>query len=89
LVAVERKSSSTNKEATKKGPPYSIPETTVRELFADLDGNENNEYSYSVTLLEETDQLVEKPQDRKRYPELDQLLETVYVIHKNKKQKNE
>jgi len=77
MVALERKSKS-SVEATKKGPPYSIPEETVRSLFADPGNNS----SYSVTLLDQTDQLVVNPSDKERYPDLDQLLETVYLIQK-------
>mmetsp|Transcript_14049 Transcript_14049/g.22607 ORF Transcript_14049/g.22607 Transcript_14049/m.22607 type:complete len:183 (-) Transcript_14049:85-633(-) len=71
LVVLERKG---NEEAMKKGPPYSIPESTVQELF------EGKEWVESVKMLEQSDQLERKPEDRERYPDLDQLLETVYVI---------
>jgi thiopurine S-methyltransferase len=72
LLALDRRS--TSEEARKKGPPFSIPEETVRELYEGLDWVE------SVTLLEQSDQLEKKPEDRERYPDLDQLLELVYMI---------
>lgn len=78
LVGLERKSS-TSPEATRKGPPFSIPESTLRDLFDELKATE---YEYRVTVLQETDQLVEHPEDKERYPDLDQLLETVYLIEK-------
>ena len=80
LVALERVASAGNEFAAKKGPPYSIPESTVRELFGGLAGNGGGRYTINV--LSQTDQLVEKPEDRARYPELDKLLETVYLIRK-------
>jgi thiopurine S-methyltransferase len=71
LVALERKGP---EEAMKEGPPYSIPEATVQEFFR------NKDWVESVTMLESSDQLERKPEDRERYPDLDQLLETVYLI---------
>lgn len=71
LVVLERKGS---EEAMKKGPPYSIPESTVRTLY------EAQDWVESIKLLEQSDQLERKPEDRERYPDLDQLLETVYEI---------
>ncbi|KAL3908877.1 MAG: hypothetical protein SGILL_008315, partial [Bacillariaceae sp.] len=73
LVVLERKGS---EEAMKKGPPYSIAEATVRSLYEALDWVE------SVKLLEQSDQLERKPEDRERYPDLDQLLETVYEVRR-------
>ena len=67
--------------ATKIGPPFSIPEDTIRALFADVVGD-SDEYSYHVEILQQTDQLVEKPEDRERFADLDKLLETVYLIRK-------
>ena len=93
LVTLERKSTSNNIEATKKGPPYSIDENNVREMFScDDDNNNNNDNNdnndnwieSSITLLEETDQLVKVPEDKLRYPDLDQLLEAVYLIQRKK-----
>lgn len=72
LIALERKSKS--EEAIKKGPPFSIPEDTVRDIYEGLDWVE------SVDLLEQSDQLEKKPEDKERYPDLDQLLEVVYMI---------
>jgi len=85
LVALERKSMK-SEEATKKGPPYSISEQIVRELFSfnddDDDDKDTTNWIESITLLEENDQLVKVPEDKQRYPDLDQLLETVYVIQR-------
>jgi thiopurine S-methyltransferase len=77
LVALERVVTPENASAGKRGPPYSIPEATLRGLFASLGA------SYNVAILKQTDQLVEKPEDRERYPDLEQLLETVYLIQKD------
>ncbi|OEU23165.1 Thiopurine S-methyltransferase [Fragilariopsis cylindrus CCMP1102] len=92
LVTLERISTSNNIEATKKGPPYSIDENNVREMFScdehnnNNDNNDNNDnwIESSITLLEETDQLVLVPEDKLRYPDLDQLLEAVYLIQRKK-----
>jgi thiopurine S-methyltransferase len=78
LVALERVASEENPSAATQGPPFSVPESTVRELFEGL----GNDCRYTVDLLQETDQLMEKPEDRERYPDLDRLLETVYLIRK-------
>lgn len=71
LVVLERRG---EEEAMKMGPPHSIPEATARELF------EGQEWVKSMTLLQETDQLELKPEDRKRYEGLDKLLEVAYLI---------
>jgi len=95
LVALERKSIK-SEEATKKGPPYSMSEQIVRESFSfndDVDDDNDNDNDNDndttnwiefITLLEETDQLVKVPEDKQRYPDLDQLLETVYVIQRKR-----
>merc|ERR1712238_16984 len=87
LVALERKSIK-SEEATKKGPPYSMSEQIVRESFSfndDVDDdNDTTNWIESITLQEETDQLVKVPEDKQRYPDLDQLLETVYVIQRKR-----
>jgi len=88
MVALERKTDV--EEARNRGPPFSIPEATIRELFAsDSDSGSLEpepehkfEHEYTVTILDQTDQLVTNPQDRERYPDLDQLLETVFWIQK-------
>ena len=72
LVVLERRGS---EEAMKKGPPFSIPEDTVRDLYEGL------EWVESITLLGQEDQLIRNPEDKERYADLDQLLETVYLIH--------
>jgi thiopurine S-methyltransferase len=71
LIALDRRGT---EEAMKLGPPFSLPEATIRELFEGL------EWVDSVTILEQTDQLETKPEDKERYPDLDQLLEVVYLI---------
>ena len=71
LVTLERKGS---EEAMKQGPPFSIPEATVQEMFGKKDWLE------SLTMVESSDQLERKPEDKERYPDLDQLLENVYLI---------
>lgn len=71
LVTLERRG---EEEAMKKGPPFSIPETSVRELF------ESQSWVESLTRLQEEDQLQIRPDDRERFEGLDQLLEVVYLI---------
>lgn len=83
MVALERVASPDHPEAAKKGPPHSIPEARIRELFSGL---ETDAYCYQVEILQVTDQLEENPQDRERYRGLDKLLETVYWIRKETKQ---
>ena len=73
LVVLERKGT---EEGMKMGPPYSVPESTVQDLFG------SHDWCDSITMLEQTDQLERKPEDKKRYPDLDQLLETVYLIQR-------
>jgi hypothetical protein len=75
LVALERKGT---EEGMKMGPPFTIPESVVHELYGTRDWCE------SITVLEQIDQLERVPEDRQRYPELDQLLETVYLIQRKK-----
>jgi thiopurine S-methyltransferase len=71
LIALERKGS---EYGMKQGPPFSLTESTVRNLY------ESQDWVQSIELLEQTDQLVTNPEDKERYPDLDQLLETVYCI---------
>ncbi len=71
LVTLDRRGT---EEAMKRGPLFSLPEATIRELFEGL------EWVESVTILEQTDQLEIKPEDKEHYPDLDQLLEVVYLI---------
>ena len=71
LVVLERRG---EEEAVKKGPPFSISDATARELF------EGQEWVESMTFVQETDQLELIPEDRKRFPGLDKLLEVVYLI---------
>lgn len=71
LVVLERRGP---EEAMKEGPPYSVPESAVRALY------EGKDWVQSVEWLEQSDQLETKPEDKARYPDLDQLLETVYLI---------
>lgn len=75
LISLERKSSKLSDDELKVvGPPFTLPESTVRELYESLDWVE------SVTLLDSIDQLEVKPEDRLRYPDLDQLLQHVFLI---------
>jgi len=75
LVVVERVGP---EEFTKKGPPFTIPESTVQELYGDLDWVE------SITKVHQEDQLKDNPAQQERYAGLDQLLETVYMIQAKK-----
>eukprot|EP00980_Cylindrotheca_fusiformis_P014945 scaffold4095_cov117-Cylindrotheca_fusiformis.AAC.2 len=71
LVALDRRGT---EEAVKNGPPFSVPEATVRELYEGLDWVE------SITMLEQTDTLTEEKKEQSSYQGLDQLLQTVYLI---------
>jgi thiopurine S-methyltransferase len=71
LVVLERKGT---EEGMKMGPPFSVSEAAVREQYEDKDWVE------TVKLLEQSDQLETKPEDRERFPDLDHLYETVYEI---------
>jgi len=73
LAVLERRGTD---EAMKRGPPYSVSETNVKTLF------EESDWVDSVDLLETTDQLEIRPEDRSRFEGLDQLLEKVYLIKK-------
>eukprot|EP00529_Nitzschia_sp_RCC80_P025781 CAMPEP_0113482328 /NCGR_PEP_ID=MMETSP0014_2-20120614/22861_1 /TAXON_ID=2857 /ORGANISM="Nitzschia sp." /LENGTH=351 /DNA_ID=CAMNT_0000375839 /DNA_START=32 /DNA_END=1087 /DNA_ORIENTATION=- /assembly_acc=CAM_ASM_000159 len=73
LAVLERRGT---EEGMKMGPPYSVPESAVQDLFG------SRGWCDSITMLEQTDQLERKPEDKKRYPDLDQLLETVYLIQR-------
>ena len=65
-------------EFTSKGPPFSIPESAVQELYGDL------EWVESITKVQVEDQLKDNPAQQERYAGLDQLLETVYMIKAKK-----
>ena len=84
MVGLEKVASPEHLDAAKKGPPYSISEAELRKFFSNI-GDVDDDHSYQVTVLQVTDQLVENPQDRERYAELDKLLETVYLIRKENK----
>jgi thiopurine S-methyltransferase len=71
LVVLERKGT---EEGMKMGPPYSVPEAVVRELY------EARDWVESVNFLEQSDQLQTKPEYRERFPDLDHLFEVVYEI---------
>jgi len=75
LVTYERIGS---EESTKMGPPFSIPESGVREIYEGLDWVE------SVTLLHKEDQFLLFPELKERTPGLEKLLETVYLIRAKK-----
>lgn len=61
-------------EAVAQGPPFTISESGVRELYEGLDWVE------SVTLLHQEDQTAMFPHLKERYPGLEGLLETAYLI---------
>jgi len=71
LVVLERVG---EEEAVKKGPPFTLPDHTVRELF------ESKEWFESMSVIDESDQLERNPEDRTRYEGLDKLWERVYLI---------
>lgn len=71
LVVLERQGT---EEAVKKGPPFSIPESTVKEFYEGLDWVE------AITRLQQKDTLTEEQKAQDSYQGLDQLLETVYMI---------
>lgn len=61
-------------KAIAQGPPYSITESGVREIYEGLDWVE------SVTLLHKEDQLKLFPGVKERSPGLEGLVETAYLI---------
>ena len=65
-------------EFVQKGPPFSIPEEAVQELYGTLDWVE------SINKVHQADQLKDNPAQQERYAGLDQLLETVYMIQAKK-----
>lgn len=75
LVVLERVGP---EEFTKNGPPFSVPERAVQELYGDLDWVE------SITKVDQKDQLKDNPAQQERYAGLEQLLETVYMIQAKK-----
>mmetsp|Transcript_52625 Transcript_52625/g.79862 ORF Transcript_52625/g.79862 Transcript_52625/m.79862 type:complete len:315 (-) Transcript_52625:86-1030(-) len=74
LVSVERRG--TDLEAVKKGPPFSISEGDVREMYEGLDWVE------SVTLLDAKDEFEDDPKARERsnFQGLDQLMQLTFLI---------
>lgn len=71
LVVLERLG---EEEAVKRGPPFTLPDSTIRELF------ESKDWFESLSVIDESDQLERNPEDRKRYEGLDKLWERVYLI---------
>ncbi|CAJ1956331.1 unnamed protein product [Cylindrotheca closterium] len=75
LVVLERVGP---EEFAKKGPPFSIPESAVQELYGGL------EWVESIKKVSEKDSFKDNPAQQQRYAGLDQLLETVYLIRAKK-----
>lgn len=78
LVTLDRRKTTTD-EAKKDGPPYSVDESEIRELY------KSQPWVESVTLLEETDDLSTEG-DRKRWEKKGvlELYEIVFLIRKKK-----
>ena len=78
LVTLDRRKTTTD-EAKKDGPPYSVDESEIRELY------ESQPWVESVTLLEEANDLSTEG-DRKRWEKKGvlELYEIVFLIRKKK-----
>jgi hypothetical protein len=72
LVTIERKGS--DEEAVNKGPPFSLSEQMVRDLY---EGEDWVEY---ISLLEQEDTFVKEPEQKSRYEGLDSLIELTFLI---------
>jgi thiopurine S-methyltransferase len=72
LVTIERKSS--DEEAVNKGPPFSLSEQVVRDLYGGEDWVE------SISLLEQEDTFVKEPEQKARYEGLDSMMELTFLI---------
>lgn len=72
LVTIERKSS--DEEAINKGPPFSLSEQMVRDLY------EGEDWVESISLLEQEDTFVKEPEQKVRYEGLDSLMELTFLI---------
>ena len=75
LVTVERQGR--DAEAVKKGPPFSISEKQVRELFEPLD------WVNSVTLLESKDEFADLSEIPQKFAGLDHLFQLAFLIQAN------
>jgi thiopurine S-methyltransferase len=72
LVTVERRGSDV--EAVKKGPPFSLSEVDIRQMYEGLDWVE------SVTLLDAKDEFEESLESREKFQGLDQLMQLAFLI---------
>jgi thiopurine S-methyltransferase len=74
LAALERRTGS--QEGINAGPPFSVPEAEVRNLY------EGQDWVESVELLEEVDQFERKPEDKERFSQsgVTSMYELVFVI---------
>ncbi len=74
LAALERREG--EEEAKKGGPPFSLSEDDVRNIYSSKDWVE------SITLLEETDLIAKDPAEAERRPGLTSFFELVILIQK-------
>ena len=72
LVTLERRGS--DQAAVQSGPPFSVTESQVRELYEGL------EWVESVSVLEMQDTFVTDPSQKARYEGLDSMMECVFLI---------
>jgi thiopurine S-methyltransferase len=72
LITLERQG--TDEEAVNKGPPFTIPEKTVRDLYGGEDCVK------SITLLSAEDTFEKDPGQKERYAGVDKLMELVFLI---------
>jgi thiopurine S-methyltransferase len=72
LVTIERKGS--DEEAVNKGPPFSLSEQVVLDLY------EGEDWVESISLLEQEDMFVKEPEQKARYEGLDGLMELTFLI---------
>jgi thiopurine S-methyltransferase len=74
LAALERREG--EEEAKKGGPPFSLSEADVRNIYSSKD------WVKSITLLEETDLIAKDPAEAERRPGLTSFFELVILIQK-------
>jgi thiopurine S-methyltransferase len=74
LVALERREG--EEEARNAGPPFSLSEADVRNIYSRKDWVE------SITLLEEIDVFAKAPAEAARFPGVTKFFELVFLIQK-------
>lgn len=74
LSALERREG--DEEARKAGPPFSLSESDVRNIYSGKD------WVKSITILEETDMFAKDPAEKERFPGLTSFFELAILVEK-------